>query len=244
VAGVPAAHRRADITKKQRTTCPKSAPLALRHRGSTGWRARRRREVVEHVLMDQFGEAFGVPLDRAGAVMTLRLAFLDAIVDLHEVDAIAEIARLDCGTLAERSRYPPVPKQTGPPDRPRQPPGLGLPVAHLTVGASFASVEGLTARPTHSRGDGAVEAGDREIFVPRSGVGEAAADDAKRAMTCAQRQSVPAPCRPDEEWPPRYPGRNSAATRRPSPNAPVATQPVAPVRSHVHGRDREYERRR
>ncbi|HME24953.1 MAG TPA: HAD family phosphatase [Acetobacteraceae bacterium] len=53
----------------------------------------------EHVLMDQFEEAFGVTLDRVGTVTTMRLAFLDAIVDLREVEAIAEIARLASGLM-------------------------------------------------------------------------------------------------------------------------------------------------
>jgi HAD superfamily hydrolase (TIGR01509 family) len=48
----------------------------------------------EHVLMNQFEEAFGVTLDRGATVTTMRCAFLEAIADLHEIETIAEIARL------------------------------------------------------------------------------------------------------------------------------------------------------
>jgi HAD superfamily hydrolase (TIGR01509 family) len=53
-----------------------------------------RNGLSEHVLMNQFEEAFGVTLDRAATVATMRLAFLQAIADLREIEAIAEIARL------------------------------------------------------------------------------------------------------------------------------------------------------
>lgn len=53
-----------------------------------------RNGLSEHVLMDQFEEAFGITLDRAATVATMRFAFLDAIGGLREIEAIAEIARL------------------------------------------------------------------------------------------------------------------------------------------------------
>jgi beta-phosphoglucomutase-like phosphatase (HAD superfamily) len=57
-----------------------------------------RNGLSEHDLMDQFEEAFGGTLGRVATVATMRLAFLDAIADLGEVEAIAEIARLgSCG---------------------------------------------------------------------------------------------------------------------------------------------------
>ena len=53
-----------------------------------------RNGLSEHVLMKQFEEAFGVTLDRAATVATMRLAFLEALADLREIEAIAGIARL------------------------------------------------------------------------------------------------------------------------------------------------------
>ena len=53
-----------------------------------------RNGLSEHVLMNQFEEAFGVTLDRAATVARMRLAFLEAIADLREIETVAEIARL------------------------------------------------------------------------------------------------------------------------------------------------------
>ncbi len=53
-----------------------------------------RNGLSEHVLMNQFEEAFGVTLDRAATVARMRLAFLEAIADLREIKTVAEIARL------------------------------------------------------------------------------------------------------------------------------------------------------
>ena len=58
-----------------------------------------RNGLSEHVLMNQFEEAFGVTLDRAAIVATMRRAFLEAIADLREIQAIAEIARLASGRM-------------------------------------------------------------------------------------------------------------------------------------------------
>jgi beta-phosphoglucomutase-like phosphatase (HAD superfamily) len=58
-----------------------------------------RNGLSEHALMNQFEEAFGVTIDRVATVATMRLAFLEAIADLREIEAIAGIARSASGLM-------------------------------------------------------------------------------------------------------------------------------------------------
>jgi hypothetical protein len=89
-------------------------------------------------------------------------------------------------------------------------------VARLTVGASFASVPVLTARPTYlggepgERGGGAVETGDRDVFVPRRGNDVFAADNGELGMTGSQTQNAPAAYCPDDKWARVSASRNTA----------------------------------
>ena len=120
-----------------------------------------------------------------------------------------------------------------------------------------------TSNSPNTWGGGAVEAGDREIFVPRSAIGESAADERELARTGSQRQSVPALVAramngrrgaPGANWPrpcgapPIAVFQSTERTRRVSwrgnRSRQYAHKFVAPVCAQVSGRYREHERRR